>query len=148
MKTLKTYNFVSERVKIKPITNAEWDDMIKDAAKQKENVLYVLWPARFVGVDNISCYIGEEMDSAHKVTNKNGQSIFIFKKDTISQLIDKNLVKSSDHLYIMNPNLSEEEIRNVITCAYDHIPMYDFLDDKNNARNISIEEFQNNISWN
>lgn len=34
MKILKTNDFVSERVKVKPITNAEWEQMKQDVSQK------------------------------------------------------------------------------------------------------------------
>lgn len=38
MKILKTYDFVSERIKVQPITNAELDVVQDEIAKQTKNV--------------------------------------------------------------------------------------------------------------
>lgn len=82
MKVLKTNDFVSEHIKIQPITNAELD-AVQDKMKRSEEQLFVVWPDTFPSVNHITKYLeGKNIDS-HKATNQHGQSLFILTKDVI-----------------------------------------------------------------
>lgn len=125
---------VSERMKIKPVTSTEFDEM---QAKLKNNQSIIVWPASRDTVDEIVEYCKSKNIDPHKHTNKSSQSLFVLAKNTVKELINADLLRSSDDkFFIMNPKFNENDIKDVVANAFDHNEIYTFLDNRDNARKI------------
>jgi len=140
---------VSERMKIKPVTSTEFDEM---QAKLKNNIvqLFIVWPASRDTVDEIVEYCKSKNIDPHKHTNKSNQSLFVLAKNTVKELINADLLRNfDDKIFIMNPKFNENDIKDVVVNAFDHNEIYTFLDNRDNAHQLSKEQIikDDNISW-
>ena len=134
MKTLITDRFISERIKVQPITNAELDIARDKIEKEMKNVLYIVWPESYDDVYKIENFVGKE----HEVQTRANNCMFILKIDDIKKLIANNMIRllpiyHADMLYKINPILNEADLIKIISDSYDVIPVRDFLDNPKNA---------------
>lgn len=144
MKILKTNSFVSERVKVQPITNAELDAMQE---KLKQCVLFVIWANRKEGVDKIKSF---EYGREGETKTKCGIPIFVLKDYEILDLMlttpitpdpyDFNSDMICSIFKITNPTVSEADIRDMISNSKYGNEIYDFLMDEKNAQHFVSDE--------
>ena len=143
MKILKTNGFVSERVKVQPITNAELDAM----QEKLKPVLFVIWANRKEGVDKIESFgYGRKAETKTKC----GIPIFVLKDYEILDLMlttpitpdpyDFNSDMICSIFKITNPTVSEADIRDMISNSKYGNEIYDFLMDEKNAQHFVSDE--------
>lgn len=137
MKTLITDRFISERIKVQPITNAELDIARDKIEKEMKNVLYIVWPESYDDVYKIEKVVEKECEVQTRANN----CMFILKIDDIKKLIANDMINLSskyygDVLYKINPKLNEADLRKTISSSYGAIPVRDFLDNPENAHRI------------
>ena len=140
MKILKTNSFVSERVKVQPITNAELDVMQE---RLKQCVLFVIWANRKEGVDKIKNF---DYGRKGETKTKCGIPIFVLKDYEILDLMLTTPITPDPHDFnsdmicsifkITNPTVSEADIRDMISNSKYGNEIYDFLMDEKNAQHL------------
>jgi len=135
MKILRTNQFIAERVKVKPITNAEWEKKKLDIAKPREIDInsvdisvfdefgYVLETRK--NIDYITIGIGNEPDyikEYRQVTNVNDRMAITYSKF-------KHLGKHWFSLFQKEYHYKFPEFDIIATKTYDIIKIYklDFL---------------------
>lgn len=145
MKVLNANQFISERVKVKPVTNADLDSVREIIRKKQKDCLFALWPDAYDTVYRLQKRIEKE----HIATTQAGQCIFILKADDIKTLFDEKLIhigrftEEADTLYKLNSKLSEKDVKDIISDAKWAGAARIFLDNKENAQQIlSYEEFE------
>jgi len=144
MKVLNASQFISERVKVKPVTNADLDS-VREIIKRQKDCLFALWPETYDTVYRLQKRIKKE----HIATTQEGNCIFILKADDIKTLFDEKLIhigrftEEADVLYKLSSKLSEEDVKDIISDIKLVGDARDFLNNRENAQLIlSYEEFE------
>lgn len=148
MKILKTDNFVSERMKFRPVTNAELEQIQKDI-KDKKEILFLVWPDTHEAAERIIRFIGTE----HEAYTQNNCRGFILNIDDLRNLVKKRIIHignryNSDYVFMLNPKTSEEDMKKLITSSPNPSYVYSVIKKPENARQIfSAIELEDEPRW-
>jgi len=148
MKILKTDNFVSERMKFRPVTNAELEQIQKDI-KDKKEILFLVWPESHNTVSKIIKYIGSE----HKACTQDDCCGFILNIDDIRKLAKSKIIhmgnrETSDYVFMVNPDTSEEDMKEMITSSPNFPYLYNVIRKPEYTRQIfSAIELEDEPYW-
>ena len=148
MKVLDTDQFVSERMKIRPVTNAELDQIQQDI-KDRNKVLFLVWPDTFDSADKIKKFIG----SGHDACTQNNCQGFIVNIDDLRKLVKSKTIcignrYNSDYVFMLNPKTSEEDMKKLITSSPNPSYVYNVIKKPENARQIfSAIELEDEPCW-